>query len=356
MKDAWKDFLVDGGAEFADGRVAHFGNPVLEQQAALGGLVFADLEYLDVIAVHGADAASFLHSQLSNDVSQLDEHSSKLCAFCTPKGRILGLMRMFRRNDIYYLRLPSDTLEAVLQRLRLFVMRAQVTLEDVNGNFLRIGVSGDDAPSEVRAATGVCPESVNAVVHQGDFTVIRVPGTQPRFEIFATSLRAAQQCWDTLHVRGAPVGEPAWRLLEIQAGMPAVFAPTRELFVPQMTNLQLVDGVSFKKGCYPGQEIVARMQYLGTLKRRMYAGQIATDQPVLPGAELFSGQADSQPVGRIVDAQPHPDGGQRALAVLQIQSAEAADVFLGSPAGPAFVQVDLPYAFEPESRPQGSDH
>lgn len=356
MKSEWKDFLVDAGAEFANDRVVHFGNPVLEQQAALGGLVFVDLEYLGVIAVHGADAASFLQSQLSNDVRQLDEHSSQLSAYCTPKGRILGLMRLFRRNDIYYLRLPSDTLEAVLQRLRMFVMRSQVTLEDVSGNFLRLGVSGDDAPSEVHAATGVCPETVNAVVHHGDFTVLRAPGTQPRFEIFAASLQAAQQCWDTLNVRGAPVGEPVWRLLEILAGIPSVYATTRELFVPQMTNLQLVDGVSFTKGCYPGQEIVARMQYLGTLKRRMYSGQIATDLPVFPGDELFSGQADRQPVGRIVDAQPHPDGGQRALAVLQIQSAEAADVFLGGPAGPAFVQADLPYAFEPESRRTDSDY
>lgn len=352
MKSEWKDFLVDAGAEFSDDRVAHFGNPVREQQAALGGLVFADLEYLGVIAVHGTDAASFLQSQLSNDIRSLDEHASQLSAFCTPKGRMLGLMRIFRCNDIYYLRLPADTLEAVLQRLRLFVMRAQVTLEDVSENFLRIGVSGTDAPEQVHAATGACPETVNAVAQRGDFTVMRVPGPQPRFEIFAASLQAARQCWDTLNVRAAPAGEPVWRLLEILAGLPAVFAATRERFVPQMANLQLVDGVSFKKGCYPGQEIVARMQYLGTLKRRMYAGRIALDGQVLPGAELFSGHDDSQPVGQIVDAQPHPDGGQQALAVLQIRSAEADDAFLGSATGPAFELVRLPYDFEPESRQQ----
>jgi hypothetical protein len=349
MKSDWKAFLVDAGAELDDGRVTHFGNPEREQQAALGGMVFTDLEYQGVIAVHGTDAADFLQSQLSNDIRKLDVRGSQLSAFCTPKGRMLGLMRIFRTDDSYYLRLPADTLEPVLQRLRMYVLRAQVTLEDVSDNFLRIGVSGEAAPSELQAALGTCPGTVNAVAHQGDYSVLRVPGVLPRFELYARSLQAARHCWDALNVRGAPVGEPVWRLLEILAGLPSVYAATRERFVPQMVNLQLVDGVSFRKGCYPGQEIVARMQYLGTLKRRMYVGQIARDAPVSPGAELYSGQDDSQPVGRIVDAQPHPDGGQLALAVLQIASADAADAFLGSPTGPAFRLLRLPYPFEADS-------
>jgi len=112
-----------------------------------------------------------------------------------------------------------------------------------------------------------------------------------------------------------------------------------------MTNLQLVNGVSFKKGCYPGQEIVARMQYLGTLKRRMYLGIIDSDQIASPGDPLFPASGNEQAIGRIVDAQPHPDGGQSALAVLQIASAEANDVYLDSAAGPAFKLQALPYSF-----------
>jgi len=348
MKADWKVFLEDAGAEFDGERVAHFGNPEREQEVALSGLVFADLEYLGVISVHGADAGTFLQSQLSNDISALDAGRSQLNAFCTPKGRMLGLMRVFRADDGYFLRLPADSLEAVLQRLRMFVLRSNVTLEDASDNFLRIGVSGTDADNEIRGTIGTCPDAVNAVVQAGPLTIVRVPGAEPRFEVFASSLQAAQQFWDALNVRGAPVGESAWRLLEIEAGLPVVFAATAELFVPQMANLQLVDGVSFKKGCYPGQEIVARMQYLGTLKRRMYLGLIGQDGPVPPGAELYSGSDRDQPVGRIVDAQPHPDGGQLALAVLQIQSADSADVFLGSPDGPVFAIQPLPYTFAPE--------
>jgi folate-binding protein YgfZ len=167
----------------------------------------------------------------------------------------------------------------------------------------------------------------------------------PRFEAYVSSLDTAQKLWDTLNVRGAPVGESAWRLLEIKAGLPAIFAGTSELFVPQMTNLHLINGVSFTKGCYPGQEIVARMQYLGTLKRRMYLGHVDTDQQASPGDSLFTSADQEQAIGRVVDAQPHPDGGQSLLAVIQIKLAEAGDIHLGSADGPLVVLEPLPYAF-----------
>ncbi len=346
MKTDWKAFLADAGAEFEGERVAHFGNPEREKRVSVSGLVFADLDYYGVIAVHGPDAGSFLHTQFSNDVGKLDPGHSQLNAFCTPRGRMLGLMRVFRQGDSYYLRLPADTLEAVIQRLRMYVMRANVTLEDASESFLRIGISGEDALGELLAMAGQVPEEDNGVVRSGDLTLLRVPGVQPRFETYAASLKSAQALWDGLNVHGAPIGESAWRLLEILAGMPSVFAATAELFVPQMANLQLIDGVNFKKGCYPGQEIVARMQYLGTLKRRMYLGRIDARQPPRPGDPLFSATDSEQPVGRIVDAQPHPDGDIAALAVLQIASAEAEDVYLGAPDGPAFCQHALPYPFE----------
>ncbi len=344
MKTEWKAFLEEAGAEFSDDRVQHFGNPGREQEVALSGLVFADLEYMGVIAAHGQDAGSFLQSQFTNDTNSLDELSSQLNAYCTPKGRILGLMRIFRHADTWYLRLPADSIEAVIQRLRMFVMRADVTLEDVSENFLRIGVSGAAASDELGSVVTDMPADIDAVLHKGDLTIVRVPGLQPRYEVYATSINAARELWDSLNVRGAPVGESSWRLLEIQAGLPCVFSATAELFVPQMMNLELIKGVSFKKGCYPGQEIVARMQYLGTLKRRMYLGRIASDKIASPGDALFPAGENVQAVGRIVDAQPHPDGGQLSLAVLQIASAESGDAFLGAADGPAFTLQSLPYS------------
>jgi len=346
MKTDWRTFLSDAGAEFEADKIAHFGNPVREQKVTLSGLVFSDLSHLGVIAVYGADAESFLQSQFSNDISQITDTSTQLDAYCTPKGRILGLMRVFRQGETWYLRLPEDTLEAVIQRLRMYVMRADVTLEDVSDNFLRIGISGEDAVDELRTVMAEVPVEADQAVHSSDITLLRVPGVLPRFEAYISALGTASKLWDTLNVRGAPVGESGWRLLEIRNGLPNIFAATSELFVPQMTNLQLLNGVSFNKGCYPGQEIVARMQYLGTLKRRMYLGHIDTDQQPSPADSLFTGSDSEQAVGRIVDAQSHPDGGQSVLAVLQIKVAEVGDIHLGSADGPLMVLEDLPYAFE----------
>lgn len=346
MKTDWKAFLIDAGAEYAEELVAHYGNPGQELEVVNSGLVFADLGHYGLIAAHGREAGTFLQSQLSNDVSLVSQDTSQLNAYCNPKGRILGLLRLFRIDDTYYLRLPADTLDAVLQRLRMYVLRAAVTLEDASENLIGIGVSGESAEQELRDAIGTVPVEDGGVVHQGELTVLRVPGVHPRFEVYATSLPAAAGLWDSLNVRGAPIGLAAWRLTEIQAGLPSIVAETAELFVPQMLNLQLVGGLSFEKGCYPGQEIVARMQYLGTLKRRMYLGRIDSDKQPRPGDELFVADDATQAAGRIVDAQPHPDGGYAALAVILIRAAEAGDLHLGAGDGPPCRLGELPYPFE----------
>ena len=346
MKTLWKNFLGDdAGAEFADNIALHYGNPERELEIAVTGLVFADLGHLGVISVHGKDAAAFLQGQFSNDVQQVDEDHSQLSAYCTPKGRVLGLFRLFRRGDTYYLRLPLDTLDAVLERLRRYVLRAEVTLEDATDNFIRIGVTGKEAAEELSAIIDALPEQAGGVARTRDLSVLRVPGVHPRFEVYALSYDAARSLWDTLNVRGAPVGLAAWQLTEIQAGLPNVYAGTAELFIPQMLNLQLIDGVNFRKGCYPGQEIVARTQYLGALKRRMYAGRCAADTRPAPGDALYTADDTGEAAGQIVDAQPHPDGGYAALAVLRINSAETGDLHLGSSDGPAFILEALPYPF-----------
>jgi folate-binding protein YgfZ len=346
MKNLWRNFLGDdAGAEFVDDIAVHYGNPERELEIAVTGLVFADLGHLGVISVHGKDATDFLQGQFCNDIQQVDDGHSQLSAYCTPKGRILGLFRLFRRGDTFYLRLPLDTIDAVLDRLRRYVLRAEVTLEDATDNFIRIGVTGKEAAEELSAVTGMLPELEGGVVQTPDFTVLRVPGMHPRFEVYVLSYDAARSLWDSLNVRGAPIGLAAWQLTEIQAGLPNVYAETAELFIPQMLNLQLLDGVSFRKGCYPGQEIVARTQYLGALKRRMYAGRITADGLPSPGDELFTSADITQAAGQIVDARPHPDGGYAALAVLQISAAQAGDLHLGSGNGPAFTLEALPYPF-----------
>jgi folate-binding protein YgfZ len=344
MKADWKSFLAEAGAEFEGELVATYGNPVQELNVTLTGNVFADLSHCGLISVHGPDAHNFLQSQLSNDLRELGEDSSQLNSWCNAKGRMLVIFRVFMRRDSYYLRLPVEMVDEVIGRLQRYVLRQQVSVEDASNTFIGIGLCGPGAVEELRNATGAVPEDPDGVARTRDMTIIRVPGIHPRFEIY-TVLDAVRHLWDMLNVRCAPVGLAAWKLLEIEAGLPTVYPATAEAFVPQMANLQLVGGVSFKKGCYPGQEVIARMQYLGKLKRRMYLGHVKTGTLPQPGDDLYGANDAEQPVGKIVDAQPHPDGGYAALAVIQIVSADDGDVHLGSADGPRFEFRDLPYAF-----------
>lgn len=349
MKTEWREFLSGNGAEFDDcDKVISFGNPSREVRAALNGNVFADLSHSGMIAVHGKDAEAFLQGQFSNDVKQLDSHTGQLGSYCNAKGRMIANFRMHQRGDTWYLRLPAELVETLLNKLRMFVLRSDVTLEDAGEAWIRMGSSGPEAAAEVETAIGrPAPRNIDEALEGDAWTVIRLPGIHPRFDIYAT-LDAARKIWDALNVRSAPVGAPAWDLLSIMAGVPTIMLATSELFVPQMANMQILGGVSFKKGCYPGQEVVARMQYLGKLKRRMYLIHMNTDSAPAPGDEIFTADNKEQSAGRIVNAAAHPDGGYTALGVIQIASAESGSLFLGPTEEIPVEMLELPYAFPAE--------
>jgi len=348
MIKEWKEFLQMAGAELDDSGVANFGNLRRELSVAITGNVFADLSHYGLIAVHGDDAETFLQGQLTNDVSKLDGTQTQLNGLCNPKGRLLASFRLFRYRDSFYLCLPADMVEGVINRLRMFVLRSQVTLEEAGDTFVHLGISGKDAAESLSEFAGSLPEAVDTQSAQDDLIILKVPGIHPSYEVF-TTVAQATELWAKLNVRSAPVGAEAWRLLNIQAGVPVIYPETREAFVPQMANLQLVNGVSFKKGCYTGQEIVARMQYLGKLKRRMYAVRFTADEMPATGGEIFDEKTTDQSCGRLVSVARHPDGDYAALAVLQIGSAEdGRPLHLGSAGGPLLKLDKLPYPFPDE--------
>lgn len=343
MNVEWKEFLQRSGAEF-DGQdsVVSFGNLGRELSVALSGTVFADLSHDGLLAVRGKDAEAFLQGQFTNDVVHLDAAHSQLNGYCSPKGRLLANFRIWRDADGFLLRLPRVMLGTIAKRLQMFIMRSAVTLEDASERWVGVGVSGPDAGTELGGLIPSLPDSLDGVVRAGGYTVLRIPGVQPRYEIHGPR-DAMRKLWDTLNVRAAPVGVAAWGLLDILAGVPVILPQTADAFVPQMVNYQLIGGVSFKKGCYPGQEVVARMQYLGKLKRQMYLARIAADSVPQPGDDLYSPDDAEQSAGKIVNAQPHPDGGYMVLAVIQIASREAGAVHLGRVDGAALEFAELPY-------------
>jgi folate-binding protein YgfZ len=228
----------------------------------------------------------------------------------------------------------------------MFVLRSKVVLEDRSDAVARFGLAGQNAEAQLTAALGRAPAAVNEVAAVDGVVALRCAGPTPRFELIGPP-EALQSLWTTLAAHAKPVGTDAWWLFEILSGVPQVFKASLEEFVPQMVNLPAVGGVSFQKGCYPGQEIVARMHYLGTLKRRMYLARIATDEPPAPATPLYEGGADAtQSVGNVVYAQRAPEGGCAALAVLVIAAAERGTIHVSSNTGPALTLGELPYALQ----------
>ncbi|MDG4552595.1 MAG: folate-binding protein [Candidatus Contendobacter sp.] len=351
MNVAWNDFLTRFGACLEGGRVAHFGRPDVERWAALRGDICSDLSCRGLIGAQGPDADSFLQGQLTCDVREVTPNRSRIGAYCTPKGRALACPRLFRREEVLYLALPRALVEPTLTRLRRYVLRAKARLEDASDDWTRIGVAGPNAALLLTQQLGVVPQVANSVVRapadSRDITVIRLPGSTPRFELHGP-LAAMQALWTRIDADVTFTGPEPWRLLDILAGTPAVYPETVEAFVPQMLNLQLLDGIGFQKGCYTGQEIVARTHYLGKLKRRMVLARVDSPTPPHPGDPLFSPQTDaSQSAGQLADACPHPDGGYAVLAVALIECAERGTLCLNDIGGPALRLEPLPYGFDP---------
>ena len=346
MNPDWKNFLGQAGAVVSDNGACHFGDPERELQMALNGDVLSDLSHLGLIAASGNDARTFLQSQLTSDVRQITPVHSQLGAYCSPKGRMLASFRLFQRDDIFYIRVLREKLEPLLNRLRMFILRADVTLVDVSNNFMAIGLSGPHAAELLQKTLGTVPAQPEKVSHIENLSIIRLPGIWPRFEIYG-ELEKLKILWTSLAAETTPAGSEPWRWLDILAGIPTIYPQTSEAFVPQMTNLQLLGGVSFRKGCYPGQEIVARTQHLGKLKRRMYRARIVCDTPPQPGDSLYSAQlGPEQHAGTIVDACRHPEGGYVGLAVVLIDCIEQGPVLLGSADGAPLAFEPLPYSFD----------
>jgi folate-binding protein YgfZ len=351
MQAEWKTFLVQQGAVLEDNSVISFGHPQEENRRVLGGNLICDLSHLGLVSASGEDAEAFLQSQFGNDIGLVNDQTSQLSAYSNPKGRMLAIFRVFLRDERYYLNLPTKLVPTLLKRLKMFVLRSNVSIADASDELGQLGIAGEQAAKRLESAIGEIPDRVSGQVQRGDLTIIRLPSETARFCIYGRHARL-KSLWKTLAAVCTPVGQDPWALLDILAGIPTVYPRTSEAFIAQMTNLQLINGVSFKKGCYPGQEIVARMQYLGKLKKRMYRVHIGSDgeEPHCmpePGMHLFAPHgASPENAGNLVDARPHPDGGFEALAVIPIELAEQNSLRLGSPTGPLVELRDLPYAFE----------
>ncbi|AEC19596.1 hypothetical protein PT7_1056 [Pusillimonas sp. T7-7] len=337
------------------------------------------LSDLAVIEISGADAASFLHGQLSHDISSLLPGQAHLAGYCTAKGRLLGSMVVWPVSgaEVPTLRalIKADIAESVVKRLSMFVLRAKAKLSVTQTPVLGLSLAVDAdsrqniapaQPTGAQAGAILAEQAATLPKNPLPFTVIYTEagdwisavgaeGEPVRWWLAAASAVDADYFPDT-----GEAGRSAWQAADIAAGLPWVQAATQDVFIPQTLNLDLIDGVSFTKGCYPGQEVVARSHYRGTVKRRTAYGVVQDgpdiDVDALPGIDTFDAKRPDNPAGRIVNAarmasasqgsEKPATGAIHVLMEVQLADLAQVDFRLGSASGPVIELRPLPYDIE----------
>jgi len=276
---------------------------------------FMTLNQLGAIQVEGEDAQSMLQNLLTNDVAALAINQSHLSGLCNPKGRLLAIFLLLRRSNGYLLILPKAMCAGLQQRLSMYILRSKVTITDASDNVKCIGLTlANDGIINSREL----PEVDFQATEHDDSVLIKYPGSQPRFLCVGSPGQLTTFTAELLEQQWHSATESDWELLDIAAGLPMIQPSTKEQFTTQQVNLDLVNGVSFKKGCYPGQEIVARLHYLGTPSRRMFQAEVHTANPVNVGDEVTSEEGNV--AGHVVRVQQKNDGSLLMLVSLKLSA------------------------------------
>ncbi len=319
MHPRWQEFLDNQSAELTPPGVTGFGMATSERPNPSQGIL-CDLSHEGWITVEGTDALTFLQGQLTQDLRKVSATYSPLAAYCSAKGRVLVVMRLFHSPQGYGLRLPAICLENTLKRLTMYTLRAHVTLRDSSHTQAIFGVAGEKALPVLRQWAGELPQDTDTAKTVGEVQLVRLGGSVPRF-LCRGDPSALASAWQTLVPSLSLVGIATWEWLAVQAGLPRIVPETSDKFVPQMLNLDKLNAISFTKGCYVGQEIVARSQYLGEVKRRLSLLH-GTGTPPQPGDRVYSQTlAQEHIVGDIVRTAAVPGGEFVALAVINNDAA-----------------------------------
>ncbi len=321
----WNSQLAAYGARIdGNGLVSDFGDRTAELCALQDTAVLVPLTRTGVIEVSGEDAQSFLNTQLTSDVMQVTPSVAQYGGYCTPKGRLLATFLVCLRGSDYLLMLPREITESVAARLQRYVLRAKVKVAMASDRYALLGIAGPQSASLIARGLGQPSSHAMKVVVYGAASLVTLPGSR---HLIVCGRDQVDELWNALSKQATPAGAAAWRLQCIRTGIATVTAATQEAFIPQMFGLEKFGGVSFEKGCYPGQEIVARTRYLGNLKRQLYYG--SSDQSLAPGDAILN-SGNGKTVGTVTDAAPAPEGGWEFLAVMQRVATEPAIVLMSS--------------------------
>lgn len=341
MHPEWQQILEELDARLADGAVADFGDPAAELATAdRGEAILTDLSHRTLLTLTGSEVLSYLQGQLTNDVYPAENGRPVLAAHLTPKGRVIAGLLVFPLEDGFALDCPGDLAEPLTKRLTMFILRADVRLADASDQWVRLGLAGPGALEAAAAAVASDHPLPEGVIRGERGTAVALPGPVPAFLLILRP-GTAREAWTAASAQARPVGREAWELARIRAGVPDLGAATTESFIPQEANLEALRGISYTKGCYTGQEVVARTKHLGRLKRRLY--RVAAEGGLSAGQAVYA-EAGEQAQGRIVQAAPRPEGGSEALAVLRIEAVAAGSPLYSEDGETPLTVLDLPYA------------
>ncbi|MEM7400640.1 MAG: hypothetical protein AAF304_01685 [Pseudomonadota bacterium] len=344
MNSNWQEFLISQGAGL--GAEGYMTFPEYEAQTFDEEQVYAcDLSNLGLIRVSGEDAFSFLHGQFTNDLNIVNADTSQLSSYCNAKGRMLAIFRIFKRDDDYFLLLRRDVIEVVLNKLNMFKLMAKVELTDISNEIVIFGIAGPNTDSLLDENGIQAPINLDQVITKENTTAIKITSQHSR-ALIVTSFNEAKVIWNSIINQSVQMSYHFWELIDIKNGIPTVTAETIETFIPQMVNLELIGGVNFQKGCYPGQEIVARTHYLGKPNRRMYRIQFECNECPAPGTNIFSKANSEQPVGKIVSAQKANSKHCETLTVLRTEKELANDLHLEAYPNSIANIKSLPYGLD----------
>ena len=338
MNPDWKAFLIEQDAK--DSSSSNLPSNYSSEEKVL-----ADLSDRGLLKVSGEDAETFLQNQLTNDIRNVKETSHQESAWCSPKGRIIANFRIFKRGDSFLLDLSADLVEHVTKKLRMYVMMSKVTIEDVSDHMVHFSYSGHGAASELKEVLGSVPAESKETIQSDSLSVLAMAGANPRFDIFG-EVDDCKKLWQKLSSNAAIGNSSHWDYLNIQAGIPMISAESTEAWIPQMVNYIQIGGVDFQKGCYPGQEVVARLNYLGKTKRRMY--HIETDAlTVLKVGSSVKSINDTE-AGKVLSSVVNPQGKAEALVILKIAETENPLVVSVDNQEATVRMLELPYEVEDE--------
>ncbi len=332
MHETWYSFLLNQSAVIEEGLVTGFANEATGNSGAENYL--CDLSQLDVLRISGGDASDFLHGQFTSDVAALAQDHYQLSSWCNIKGRVIAVFILYRASDCFYLLLEREMTEQVSKRLGMFVLRSDVKIELVSDELVRLGLGGDEAHRDFQSQLQAARDNEPGIVLNLE--------DQPARSLVLCTAAQAEALWLELSQGAQAVSSVRWLEQDIHAGLPWPGKQGSEEFLPQSLNLDLLDGLSYSKGCYPGQEIISRMHFRGKLKQRMQLARVAGDTLPQIGTHVYTLESDKQ-CGSVVRACETGEKQYLMLLTLDIFEDASPDIFLGDKQGPEVELLDLPY-------------